>query len=203
MCDFEDNKYIYFGEIIYKNDTIFNGYEDLEKYPDTPSHRAKYPELYNFTFYHFPCYIERKEQGFFCGYVKVGDFWKDYESALYVHGGITYANKERGVIGFDTMHCYDKSPFSVSPHGDGGRYYRDRDYVVTELKELCRQLLALLPKWSPSTHKQFPPSLRKSIWEVYKIWYLRKQSKYFSKILERNIWIDIVNYVFELKNIKN
>lgn len=198
MCNFEGRNYNYFDDHITKNRAEFNGYEDLEKYPDTPAHRKQFPELYNFTFYHFLCYIRRMDTGEFCGYVKVDKFWKDNFEDINVHGGITYDNEKEGVIGFDTCHCYDKSPFSVSPEGKGGRYYKNRDYVMNQLKNMCKQLLLLLPKWSPDTHQQFPSSLRKYIWDTYKIWYLRKQSQNFSKILEKDIWINIINLSLDL-----
>ena len=90
------------------------------------------------------------------------------------------------------------SPFSTFPNGHRGEIYYNRGFVLNKLKGMPLRLLLLLPKWSPDTHKQYPLSLRKSIWEIYKIWYLRKQSKNFSKILQKDIWINIINYY--LKN---
>jgi len=79
---------------------------------------------------------------------------------LNVHGGITFANSclinlngtvaeilvseksNQWVFGFDTAHCYDLLP-SLSDAGLPEQVYRDKDYVIEQVKRLISQLKAL------------------------------------------------------------
>ena len=180
---------------VYRKDAP--GTLDVEQYPDTEMHRELYPNLYNFEFYGFKCYISRGWANTWCGYVWTENHpcWnsnKNIEDLIDVHGGITMASKSEQKIGFDCHHAWDKEPFvlpKVLEHGQ----YRDRSYVVNELKSVCEQLFNMLPEWSPSTHKQFPKKLQEKYFELYQLWYLRKQSEDFSKITQKDIWINIVS----------
>lgn len=196
MCEFDKDQYHYIYEPILRNDPEFIGYEDLEKYPDTKQHREQHPELYNFTFYHFDCYITRTNIGTFKGYVKLGNFWiNNFTDTIRVHGGLTFWDPDRKIVGFDTCHFYDKSPFGGSSEG---RTYKDREYVIKELKSVCLQLFNLLPKWSPKTNSQFPLTIQRELFNIYKLWYLRKSSDNLNRIVAKEIWINIVSEMFEM-----
>ena len=178
------------------------GSKEVLEFPDTPLHRQLYHELYNFEFYGFACYISRNYTASWCGYVKTeknhplwehGKFSDDedyIENEITVHGGITYIHKKEFTIGFDCAHCFDEEPFrrTLSP----SKTYRTRDYVIRELKDICRQLYDMLPQWSPKTHSMFPKKMRGYYFSLYKIFYLRKQSPDLSKLYEKDLWIKIV-----------
>src|SRR5665647_530676 len=94
------------------------GSKEVLEFPDTKLHRQLYPELYNFEFYGFSCYIARNYTASWCGYVKIEKnhpLWQkdedDIENCIDVHGGITYSNLKELTIGFDCAHCFDQEPF--------------------------------------------------------------------------------------------
>ena len=204
-----DAKYKRINEYMYSDHGI--GIEDVKEYPDTKLHRELYPHLYYFTFYGFQCHIKRNNSACWCGYVKIypshpfwenGDSFDDYPNLnhpyvkdIKVHGGITYSYNDE--IGFDCSHGYDALPFDTTQRV--GEVYRTREYVVNQLKKLCLQMYLLLPKWSPQTHHHFLKDLQERFWSIYKLWYLRKSSDNLSKILEKNIWIRIIQLTFELE----
>ena len=179
---------------IYRNGAP--GTKDVDEFPDTELHRQLCPSLYNFEFYGFNCYISRGYANTWCGYVWTEEHpcWhteKNVETFFTVHGGITMAHKAGQKIGFDCHQAWDYEPFQLPKVHENGAY-RNHSYVVGELKDLCRQLFNMLPKWSPSTHKYFPKKLRQRYFELYRLWYLRHQSKDFSKITQKEIWSNIV-----------
>lgn len=181
------------------------GILDIKLYPYTDLHRNLYPELYEFTFYHFQGHITRNDQNIWCGYANsetpFHPYWtkdKDLGEIPHVHGEITYGNLKETTMGFDCNHYFDANPFS-SLRSD--REYRDHSYVKNEVRSLCRQLYLMLPKWNSETNKQFPKSLRKRYFDLYKIWYLRKQSKNLSKIFEKDIWVIIINKTVNIETI--
>lgn len=181
------------------------GIEDIMNFPETDTHRENFPNLYNFNFHHFNCDIYRGYGYTWLGYVKTNKshpIWlnSEAESDINVHGGLTYTCKEDNTLGFDTNHYNDAEPFSLF---NATKKYRDRDYTILNLKSICLQLFVKLPKWSPKTHKEFPLSLQKYFWEIYKLWYLRKNS-ILSKLVAKEIWISIIAFAFEFeKNSKN
>ena len=173
------------------------GAKDVNEYPDTPLHRELYPELYNFKFYYFSAHIKRNWSHSWCGYVKTDanhPIWKfkdpENESDIQVHGGLTYSSNRALTVGFDCSHYNDENPFSTS--SSKKVVYRDREYVINELKNLCLQLYQMLSKWRPQTHFQFPKEMRERFFSIYCLFYLRKQSEDLSKILEKDIWIKII-----------
>lgn len=205
MKYFEGRIYGYFKGLITDLDVSFNAYEELKNLPDTPKHREEYPHLYTDRFYYFPVDIKRSQSGNWCGYVDVSLLpWKDdYEDILYVHGGITYNNKKESRIGFDCAHYNDDSPFSTTVSNT--RLYRDKTYVMTELKNLCKQLFDMFLKdiilksnWS--YHKQHPiKEIQESMMAKYLIWHQRKQSSSLSYIVEKDLWVKIINEAFKLE----
>jgi len=171
-----------------------DGFNDFLMYPDTKLHNELFPELYNFNFYHFNCKIKRCFRESWCGYITVNlshIIWKDTEN-LHIHGEITYINKIKNRIGFDTNHSCDKSPFS----NNETQKFRDRDYVILNLKHGCLQLYLQLPKWNKITNKQFPDELQKYFWDIYKLWYLNKN---ISKYVVKDLWIEIISMSFILE----
>lgn len=117
---------------------------DIESFPDTPEHRLAYPHLYTFTYNGYVCEVKRNFNLCWCGYVTIPkthpDFEKGYDDVdIYPHGGMTYANE--GKFGFDCSHAGDISPtFShplmyTSGFNSWGSY-KDRDYVINEIKQM-------------------------------------------------------------------
>ena len=184
---FEGREYYYYLNPIKNLDPIFIGYDDLKQFPCTPKHIQDHPEFYNFRFCYFPVFINRNGSGCWCGYVDISIFqlenYNFEDEKLYVHGGITFSSEK--TIGFDCHHYGDLSPFSKSENNE--QLYRDREYVLVELKNLCKQLFAMFPKWSPSTHKQFPKEIQEIMVKKYLIWYQRKFSTKMSYIVEKKI----------------
>ena len=95
------------------------GSKEVLEFPDTPLHRQLYPELYNFEFYGFACYIVRNFSASWCGYVKTEKnhpLWEhadneDYiENTINVHGGITYIHSKEFTIQFNRILSMQK-PF--------------------------------------------------------------------------------------------
>jgi hypothetical protein len=111
-----------------------------------------------FQAYGFECRAERMNTSYLgCinGYIKIpeGHPWYglgDSDSLMWevdVHGGITYGSPELHTpngklagwwIGFDTAHAGDLLPIArgISTEAD---YYRDMDFVVSELTSLALQ----------------------------------------------------------------
>lgn len=186
-----------YGTAVYRKDAP--GTKDVDDFPDTELHRQLYPSLYNFEFYGFRCNISRGWANTWRGYVWTENHpcWhsgKDIESMFTVHGGLTMMTRADQKFGFDCHHAWDCEPFQL-PEVHECKVYRDRSYVLRELKDLCHQLFKMLPVWSPSTHKHFPKKLQQRYFELYRLWYLRKQSPDFSKITQKDIWVNIVGHL--------
>lgn len=148
------------------------GVKDLVRYPDTETHRLLSPEDYNFCFNYYQCYIKRNGASRWCGYVCHEGFIIDY-SNLQVHGGISYWDSN--VIGFDSSQWNDASPYDNTE--EENRTYKDRSYVINELKFLTSQMLASLPKWNQFTHHLYPKEYRIKISKLFKLWYLDSDIK--------------------------
>jgi hypothetical protein len=182
------------------------GIMDFLKYPQTESHVEEFPDLYKFNFYGFKCYIIRRIFSTWCGYLKINKnhpVWETDIERFDVSGGITYDNPKTRIIGFDTCHYDDLSPFNKNTSYDTydnieykHQTYKDRDYMILNLKYLALQIFVELPEWSKKTHSQFPKQFRKRLWNIYKLWYLRKGSK-ISSISEKGVWEKIVGLMFE------
>lgn len=93
--------------------------------------------------------LRMRHSGHLCGYVELPKGHPKYGKNRYedhfdltVHGGITYCDfsedKSKFIIGFDCSHCDDLRPY------DGFRFensvYRNKDYVLSEIKSLIEQL---------------------------------------------------------------
>lgn len=98
-----------------------------------------------------------------CGYVVIPSKLTIFEKCdivdniSYVHGGITFEQdaKESGIeykgkkdddyiIGFDTSHHQDYTPFSFGGGPDLnviGAIYKDKNYVISECENICDQLI--------------------------------------------------------------
>ena len=81
--------------------------------------------------------------GVWNGYVTVpvGCKIPDDLDDLSVHGGITYTGHDasgRTVLGFDTAHMYDYSPFMRIFAEEST--YRSHEYVLIECEKLCKQI---------------------------------------------------------------
>ena len=172
------------------------GVMDFLKYPQTESHVEEFPDLYKFNFYGFKCHITRGFYSAWCGYLKINKkhpVWETDMERFDISGGITY-NSPKTRIGFDTCHCDDLPPFWRNTYKQ--QTYKDRDYMILNLKYLALQIFVELPEWSKKTHSQFPKQFRKRFWNIYKLWYLRKGSK-ISSISEKGVWEKIVGLMFE------
>lgn len=121
-----------------------------------------------------PCLIVRSpHSGALCGYVGVSKshpyYKKDYDDCdVDVHGGLTFANTcspnpngichkiEEGEddevwwLGFDSAHCYDKTPASDAcvkkfewHYEDPDSVYRNFGYITREVQKLALQLKAI------------------------------------------------------------
>lgn len=119
--------------------------EDLKKYPNTPEHIIKYPELYKFIYNGYECELKRNLMLAWCGYVTVPsdhkDYNKDYDDInIDVHGGITYSSF--GTFGFDCIHGGDLSPeinhpLVYRPSCNTFGTYKDYAFVVNEIKKMA------------------------------------------------------------------
>lgn len=174
---------------------------DVKRFPDTPLHRKLYPELYEFKFFHYCCYLKRGGSLCWCGYVEteLHPCWKNDDNTKHVqvHGGITYANSITTIIGFDCAHAYDIQPFSTCYPAIA--IYRTHDFAKGQLKSLCEQLYTRLPPWSPATHRYFPTSLKKRYLELFFIWFLRHESSDLKNVSAHGIWISIINCAINLE----
>jgi hypothetical protein len=116
------------------------------------------------------CMIHRGSGGAWCGYVGVskehkffGEHYNEHYQDLAVHGGLTFSDACHGVdedgrgichpadegdhvwwFGFDCAHSFDIHP---SQELQGLRYseseYRNKEYVISEVTDLAKQLAAL------------------------------------------------------------
>lgn len=113
---------------------------DMKKFPNN-----SYTYIYNFGDYVFDIAVKRISiTGVWNGYVTlpVGCKIPDDLDDLSVHGGITYTGHDasgRTVLGFDTAHMYDYSPFMRIFAEEST--YRSHEYVLSECEKLCRQLV--------------------------------------------------------------
>lgn len=99
----------------------------------------------------YSCIVKRSSAtGALCGYVICkSDF--NYDDSLInidVHGGITFNDvdsKGNRWIGFDCSHCYDFMPKLDlrSFFGYEGTYYRNFQYVKSEVESMARQIKEL------------------------------------------------------------
>lgn len=105
--------------------------------------------IHNETINGFECEItEVTWSGHLNGYVKIPEdhpfYNEDYDNIpVTVHGGLTYADKHDDGsfwVGFDCAHYGDLLP--KSPIRTGG-VFRDKEYVLNELKSLTKQIAEL------------------------------------------------------------
>lgn len=115
---------------------------DMAKY-----YEMTYRYIYNYGGLVFNIDIKRIEfTGVWNGYVTLPKDCKEPEDInnLNVHGGITYTGEDSAgniVIGFDTAHLGDYSPYIYLIDQDGKNIYRSHEYVLSECERLCRQLV--------------------------------------------------------------
>ena len=205
-----------------KNPAKCVGYQDIMDYPDTKLHRKLNPHLYNFNFYGFKCEIVRNStrKNRWWAIVDVPlthPMWKNSmddlsepyedESHPYVKELVCYGDysvsPSRDKIALSFWNKCDLSPFVYQePRKIYDVIYKDREFVINEVKLLCVQLYLLLPNWTPQNHSHFPQALQKKFWNIYKLWYLRKSSSDLSKIVEKDLWVKIINLSCEFEKKK-
>jgi hypothetical protein len=130
--------------------------EDLQKYPYDEQDRRENPEKYEVEFYGYRCTLKRHPAFYtWNGYIHLPENHPDYhkkyediEKTISVHGDLTYGDGN-GVFGFDCGHLDDRSPggeaidaqmgLSLSSFLFRSRTYKDRDFVLEELKNMARQ----------------------------------------------------------------
>lgn len=105
------------------------------------------------------CVVLNMRDRHYCGYVKTpfdGHF-EEFQSAVSVHGGLTYGLDEQGWVGFDTAHAFDVPliPFGRElPNNPIAGMLGDTEHVrewepedvIEETAELAEQLAELVPE---------------------------------------------------------
>jgi hypothetical protein len=122
--------------------------------------RAVEGDYFEFFSYNLKCYMRRTDMLHLCGYIeipKLHGFYKKYTDdseviySLIVHGGVTWddIDEDRLCIGFDCNHSCDMRPgllyHSIPFPTFTGSTYKDKEYVIKELRELAGQIYRIAP----------------------------------------------------------
>lgn len=97
------------------------------------------------------CQIRRNYSLAWCGYIIIPNSYTSINyDRLYVHGGVTYQNRDDNgdmVVGFDCAHHGDIIPSMLELNtGYNNSYldesiYRDKGYVINQVKQMLNEFL--------------------------------------------------------------